>query len=177
MSDTSVQSRAPESDFRLMAALVYGLMLFGIFNGFTAIVGVIVAYVKRGDARSTIYESHFQNAITVFWVGVFCAILFVLGAGAGIFGLFAAMGTDFWASHFHHWHDMNGNANWNTTDWHGHHHWHWAWHDGLPFNVSPDYWPMVGFLPLVHIGALIFGVWFIYRMLRGLIHALDSKAY
>ncbi|WP_298326783.1 hypothetical protein [Asticcacaulis sp.] len=33
------------------------------------IIGLIIAYVKRGDARGTPFESHFTFAIRTFWIG------------------------------------------------------------------------------------------------------------
>jgi uncharacterized membrane protein len=57
-----------ETGLRSLAMLCYVLFLIACVNGFTAFIGVIIAYVKRGDARGTIWESHFDNVITVFWV-------------------------------------------------------------------------------------------------------------
>ncbi len=76
----------PDSDRgRLLAVLVYGLYLAAFVNGITAIIGVVLAYVGRSDARGTVYESHFSNAITVFWVS-FAAMLVLVGL-AGSFAL------------------------------------------------------------------------------------------
>lgn len=52
---------------RSMAIIVYILYIAALVNGVTAIIGVVLAYVKRDDARGTPYESHFNNAIEVFW--------------------------------------------------------------------------------------------------------------
>jgi uncharacterized membrane protein len=79
-------ARPVESDLRLMAAMVYGLYLFTPFAGITALIGVVLAYVKRGDARGTVYESHFSNAITVFWVSFIACILFAALAVQAAFG-------------------------------------------------------------------------------------------
>ena len=51
------------------------LFLIACVNGVTAIIGVIIAYVKRRDAVGTIWDSHFNNLILVFWVMVGAAIL------------------------------------------------------------------------------------------------------
>ena len=53
---------------RTISIIVYLLYLAALVNGLTAIVGVILAYVKRDDVRGTVYESHFSNAIEIFWV-------------------------------------------------------------------------------------------------------------
>src|SRR6266481_9002064 len=56
------------SILRSLAMLCYVLFLVLFFNGLTAIVGVIIAYIKRHDAAGTIWQSHFDNLILVFWV-------------------------------------------------------------------------------------------------------------
>jgi len=69
MTETSHQAVATREDSaRTVAIVVYLLYLAALINGITAIVGVILAYVKRDDARGTVYESHFSNAIEVFWI-------------------------------------------------------------------------------------------------------------
>jgi uncharacterized membrane protein len=42
---------------------------------FTSVAGVILAYINRGDARGTIYESHLDNLISVFWVSLVVSIV------------------------------------------------------------------------------------------------------
>jgi len=93
MSDTSVSTRPVESDLRLVATLVYGLYLLAPFNGITALVGVVIAYVKRSDARGTIYESHFSNAIMVFWVSFVACILTMALILQTVFGMIALHDT------------------------------------------------------------------------------------
>lgn len=70
MIDASENRPGPDAleSARTTAIIVYLLYLAALVNGFTAIIGVILAYVKRDDARGTIYEGHFSNAIEVFWV-------------------------------------------------------------------------------------------------------------
>lgn len=53
---------------RVLAIVVYLLYLFSLPLGFPAIIGVIIAYVKRDEAVGTPYESHYRNAIETFWV-------------------------------------------------------------------------------------------------------------
>ncbi len=71
--------------------VVYGLQALSFLWGVTAIIGVIVAYVKRDDAVGTIYASHFDWQIRSFWwallwgvVGIVLAFVLV-----GFFILFA----------------------------------------------------------------------------------------
>jgi uncharacterized membrane protein len=74
MAETMPRGAAPaadESDTRLMAIIVYGLYLVGWpCLHLPTIVGLIMAYVKRDDARGTIWESHFRNQIETFWIAL-----------------------------------------------------------------------------------------------------------
>lgn len=50
--------------------VVHGLNALGMLTVFTPLIGVILAYIKRSDAKGTIYESHLEYAIRTFWIGV-----------------------------------------------------------------------------------------------------------
>ncbi|HJV97085.1 MAG TPA: hypothetical protein VJ608_13650 [Albitalea sp.] len=72
--------------------VVYALQALSFLWGVTAIVGVIIAYVKRDDAAGTLYASHFDWQIRSFWWGLLwfvigCVLIFVV---VGFFILFAA---------------------------------------------------------------------------------------
>ena len=60
---------------RTLTLVTYLLYAFSALVGITAIVAIIVNYVKRDDARGTIYESHFTWQIRTFWWGLAWAIL------------------------------------------------------------------------------------------------------
>lgn len=51
---------------RAMPAVVYALYIMGLFHGLTLIIGVIMAYVLRGNAGPANY-SHYTYAIRTFW--------------------------------------------------------------------------------------------------------------
>jgi uncharacterized membrane protein len=51
------------------AVAVYLLYLIGFFTGITALVGVIIAYVKKPTA-SGVPQSHFQFQVRTFWIGL-----------------------------------------------------------------------------------------------------------
>ncbi|SRR5579885_174323 len=90
MTDAQI---APATDStRTIAILVYALYLAAFVNGITALIGVILAYVKRGEARGTIYESHFTNAIETFWITLGLCILGALTIWIGI-GILAFVGA------------------------------------------------------------------------------------
>ena len=62
---------------KTITAVVYALQAAAYFTGLTALVGVIVNYVKLDDVRGTWLESHFRWQIRTFW---FALLWFVLGA-------------------------------------------------------------------------------------------------
>ncbi|SNB69749.1 Uncharacterized membrane protein [Arboricoccus pini] len=60
--------RARDDSLRGWALAGYGLNFASLFTGgITSLVALILAYVKASDARETIYASHFDNQISVFW--------------------------------------------------------------------------------------------------------------
>jgi len=56
------------------AATVIGSFLFG----WPSIIGVIINYVKRGEARGTYLESHFRWQIRTFWYALLWTVLSAL---------------------------------------------------------------------------------------------------
>jgi uncharacterized membrane protein len=171
MSDVISPAPAPrpiESDQRLVAALVYGLFLFGIFtHGLTMIIGVIVAYVKRADTRGTVFESHYSNAITVFWASAIVWGLLIAAVIAGVIGTFG-----FFAPHIWYW---DHGWHWHAHEWASQMH---QWRDQLQDHTVPqEWWPWIGLAPLIGLGFLAFGIWYLYRVLRGLVHALENRPY
>lgn len=51
----------------LGALAAHGLIVFAPLVGLAGVVGVIIAYVKRGDAQGTWVASHFTWLIRTFW--------------------------------------------------------------------------------------------------------------
>jgi uncharacterized membrane protein len=61
---------------RTYAIVVYVLYLLFLPSVLcTMLIGVVLAYLKRGEARGTAFESHFVNAIDVFWVALVVGIV------------------------------------------------------------------------------------------------------
>jgi uncharacterized membrane protein len=82
----SMQTTESGTDPKTWAMIVWGLYIAAYFTAFiTAIVGLVIAYVKRGELAGTPYESHMTSAIRTFWisliVGVIGTILLVVGIG------------------------------------------------------------------------------------------------
>lgn len=60
---------------KTVATVVYVLQAIAYFVGITAVVGVIIAHIKIGDARGTWVESHFRWQIRTFWYSVLWGIV------------------------------------------------------------------------------------------------------
>lgn len=79
MTETMPQGAVPaanDADTRILAIIVYGLYLVGWpCLHLPTIAGLIMAYIKRDDARGTIWESHFHNQIETFWIALVVGII------------------------------------------------------------------------------------------------------
>ena len=64
----------PQPD-TIMAHVVYGLYAASFFNGVTAVIGVIIAYVKRGDVTGHWLATHYQWQIATFWWGLLLSVV------------------------------------------------------------------------------------------------------
>jgi uncharacterized membrane protein len=85
------------ASLKTLTMVVYALQVLSVFVGITAIVGVIINYVKREDAAGTVYESHFDWQIRTFWWGlVWTVIGFVLLFAFGL-GLLVWFVAGLWA--------------------------------------------------------------------------------
>jgi uncharacterized membrane protein len=75
------------------ASTIVGSFIFG----WPSIIAVIVNYIKRGDARGTWLESHFQWQITTFWIAVVISLL--VGISGAILAI-VIIGFAVWAIGF-----------------------------------------------------------------------------
>lgn len=65
---TAPEAPIPATEDRTLPAVVYGLYLLGLATGgATALLGLIIAYVNRKDARA-IPETHYTFLINTFWM-------------------------------------------------------------------------------------------------------------
>ena len=84
---------APElAALKTVTMVVYALQALSFIWGLPAIVGVIINYIKREDARGTVYESHFDWQIRTFWWGLLwtlvgTVLVFALGLGLIVLGV------------------------------------------------------------------------------------------
>lgn len=63
---------------KTITMVVYGLQAVAFVVGVTAIVAIIINYVKRGDVQGTWLASHFKWQIRTFWYSLLWSIIGVL---------------------------------------------------------------------------------------------------
>ena len=65
-------ARTPEElqALKNITQVVYALQALSFFWGVPALVAIIINYIKRDEARGTLYESHFDWQIRSFWWGL-----------------------------------------------------------------------------------------------------------
>lgn len=70
---------------KTMPAVCYALYLLAFATGFTAIIGVVIAYAQRASSGH-VMNTHYTFLIRTFWIGL------VMAAGAGLlFGIGAVL--------------------------------------------------------------------------------------
>lgn len=68
---------------------VYFLYIASFFVGFTGLIGVIVAYVFKGE--NAISDSHFRWQIRTFWISILFVIVVVVTSFIGLGLIFGAL--------------------------------------------------------------------------------------
>ena len=71
------------TDDKTMPAVAYALYLLAPVTGFSAIIGLIVAYAGQGSASAKM-RSHFTFLIRTFWITV---VAFILGCMVLVVGI------------------------------------------------------------------------------------------
>ena len=74
------QNAVQEKSAYNIALIVYIMQTLSFFAGVTAIVGIIINYVKLDEVKETWIESHFRWQIRTFWV----ALLWTVVGGVAI---------------------------------------------------------------------------------------------
>lgn len=69
------QENTPASDeqhasLKTLTTVIYGLYALSLINGVTAIIAIVLNYIKIDEAKGTWLESHFSWQIRTFWWGV-----------------------------------------------------------------------------------------------------------
>ena len=75
----SAKSAEELASLKQVTMVVYALQALGFLTGgVTAIVAIIVNYVKREDVAGSIYQSHFDWQIRTFWWGLLWGVIGML---------------------------------------------------------------------------------------------------
>lgn len=76
-----------------MLLVTYICYLISIVFGITAILGVVIAYLQRGEVSGTWRESHYTWLIRTFWMGIlFMAVsITLMVVGIGVLLAFATL--------------------------------------------------------------------------------------
>lgn len=81
----NMESAAVDPSAKTLTMIIYALYAASFFVGITAIVAIVMNYVKKEDVAGTFLESHFRWQIRTFWFsllwGVIGAITFLLLVG------------------------------------------------------------------------------------------------
>lgn len=77
MSDLSASEGSSRDDSAQMPVVIYVLYLVGFFTVITPVVGLILAYVSKSRPTSWL-DSHYDNAIHVFWKGLLYMVLSIV---------------------------------------------------------------------------------------------------
>lgn len=89
-SDVSEPTLGPRKE-STMVTVVYVLYLVSFLTVLTAIAGLIIAYIKRGEADH-VSVSHFTYQIRTFWIGLLFGVIGAITTPIGIgFVIFLAL--------------------------------------------------------------------------------------
>ena len=58
-----------------LTMVVYALYAFSYFAGITAIIGIVINYIKLEEVTGTWLESHFRWQMRTFWYGLLWAVI------------------------------------------------------------------------------------------------------
>ena len=85
METTQEGSQTPDQEIiKKFTWAAYILFAVSLLTGLTSLFGLILAYLKRKDARGTIYFSHLNWLIKTFWWSV---VAFILTAITFFYGI------------------------------------------------------------------------------------------
>lgn len=71
--DTPIDDKL--ASLKTLGTVIYALYALSLFSGVTAIVAIVLNYIKLDDARGTWLESHFRWQIRTFWWGIVWLVL------------------------------------------------------------------------------------------------------
>lgn len=72
------------ASLRQLTLIIYILYALSWVAGISAIVAIVINYIKREDAAGTLYESHFAWQMRTFWWGLAWAVVGTITALIGV---------------------------------------------------------------------------------------------
>ena len=67
------------ASLKQITMVIYALQALGFLTGgVTAIIAIVINYVKRDDAAGTLYQSHFEWQTRTFWWGLLWGVIGML---------------------------------------------------------------------------------------------------
>lgn len=73
-----VTNDAQMKSLKSLTMVVYILYALSYFTGITALIGIIINYVKKKEVAGTWLESHFRWQIRTFWFSLLWAVIGML---------------------------------------------------------------------------------------------------
>lgn len=73
MDNTTADDKAQSA--KTLTTVIYALYAVALFVGITAIIAIVMNYVKRDDMAGTWLASHFRWQIRTFWFGLLWLVL------------------------------------------------------------------------------------------------------
>ena len=90
-----ISNTEQEKSAKNLTTLIYALYAASFLIGITAIVAIVMNYIKKEDVAGTFLESHFRWQIRTFWFGMLWGVLgaltFVL-----VIGWFVLIANGIW---------------------------------------------------------------------------------
>lgn len=78
MENVAVANAEFERSAKSVTTLIYALYAASILVGITAIVAIVMNYIKKDDVAGTFLESHFRWQIRTFWFGLLWSLVGVV---------------------------------------------------------------------------------------------------
>jgi uncharacterized membrane protein len=60
---------------RTLTMAIYALYAVSLFVGITALVAIVLNYIKKDEVAGTFFESHFRWQIRTFWYGLLWGVI------------------------------------------------------------------------------------------------------
>lgn len=73
MEDVAATDKAQSA--KTLTTIIYALYAASLLVGITAIVAIVMNYIKKDDVAGTFLESHFRWQIRTFWFGLLWSIV------------------------------------------------------------------------------------------------------